>query len=282
MYTCQTLFLQNLGARGMSYFLQMPSLVPPKFGAWGMLSNLDPPKFGAWSMLYILYMPGLKPPNFGVLSMWCILHMSDLDPPIFWSLRYVVHVTHANLDPPKSEAWACCIFYTWPTLILQSSKIGACCILYTCPTLFLQILELEACCRFWTCPALIPQIMELGECCISYMPHCPTLILQTLEPRAYGPLGQMPYLNPSGGMDSLYWARSMPVNISTLVNVSLLQGQHPYRGTGWVGPARKPLLWRAASRPGTYPLCWEHCQVQYTLFKLQFIGTLSYTLPEFL
>ena len=167
-----------------------------------------------------------------------------------------------NLDPPNSGAWAYCIFYTWPTLILQSLKIGACCILYTCPILFLLILELEACCTFWTCPALIPQIVELGECCISYT--CPTLFLQTLKPGACGPLGHMPYLNPSRGMDSLSWARSMPVSISTFVNVSLLQGQHPYRGPSWVGPARKPLLWRAASRPSTYPLYWEHCQVYPT------------------
>ena len=228
---CPTSILQNSELGACSIFYTCPALNLQTLESWACgvfytCLTLILQFFGAWGMLYMLHMP--------------------------------------NLDPPKSEAWACCIFYTWPTLILQSSKIGACCILYTCPTLFLQILELEACCRFWTCPALIPQIMELGECCISYMPHCPTLILQTFERRAYGPLGQMPYLNPSGGMDSLYWARSMPVNISTLVNVSLLQGQHPYRGTGWVGPARKPLLWRAASRPGTYPLCWEHWQVQYT------------------
>ena len=72
----------------------------------------------------------------------------------------------------------------------------------------------------------------------------------------------------------------MPVDISTFVNVSLLQGQHPYRGPGRVGPARN--LFSEGLPAGLVPILSAENTVRYTLLKIQFIGTLSFTLPEFL
>ena len=138
--------------------------------------------------------------------------------------------------------------YTCPTSTLQILELGACGIFYTHPTLILQILKLEAC--FTHVQAWSSKFWSLGHLVHLHMPT-----------GAYCPLGHMPYLVPSRGTDSFFLGLPIPDNIATFINVNLLQGQHPYHGSGWVVPAHKPLLGRAASRPSTHPLCIEHCQV---------------------
>ena len=57
----------------------------------------------------------------------------------------------------------------------------------------------------------------------------------------------------------------MPVDISTFENVSLLQGQHPYRGPGRVGPARN--LFSEGLPAGLVPILSAENTVRYTLLN---------------